>query len=137
MAYVSQEDKKVIAPIIKKILAENGLKGSLRVCNHSTLVLNIKSGSMDFIKNRNTNCKKVAEQRGHEFYEAKGNIDVNVYHVDSAFSGKCRKVLNQLIDALKGADYFDHSDSMTDYFHCSHYVGINIGQYNKSYELVK
>ena len=53
MAYMSQEKKSKIAPTVKKILAKYGVKGSLAVSNHMTLVLNIKSGSIDFIKNYN------------------------------------------------------------------------------------
>ena len=51
MAYMSQERKQQRAPIIKAILKKYGVKGSLSVRNHSTLVLNIKSGKIDFIEN--------------------------------------------------------------------------------------
>ena len=39
MAYVSQELKARIAPRVKEILSKHGLKGSLSVRHHSTLVL--------------------------------------------------------------------------------------------------
>ena len=48
MAYVSQEMKSELAPVIKTILKKYGMKGSLAVRNHSTLVLNLKSGKIDF-----------------------------------------------------------------------------------------
>ena len=41
MAYISQEDKKALAPKIKSILKQYGLKGSLSIRHHPTLVLNI------------------------------------------------------------------------------------------------
>jgi hypothetical protein len=137
MAYVSQEDKKMIAPAIKKILAENGLKGSLSIRNHSTLILTIKSGVLDFINNRNKKVKEEAEWKGYEFYESTGKISVNVYHVDNAFTDKCAEVLSKLVDALKGPDYFDDSDIQTDYFNCSHYVDIKIGTDEKAYNFSK
>ena len=49
MAYFNQERKAQKAPAIKAILKKYGVKGSLAVRNHSTFVLNVKSGSIDFI----------------------------------------------------------------------------------------
>ena len=48
MAYVSQEMKKSLAPAIKAVLKEFGMKGSISVGNHSTLVVNLKEGAIDF-----------------------------------------------------------------------------------------
>ena len=49
MAYFNQERKSERAPVIKAILKKYGVKGSLSVRNHSTFVLNLKSGKIDFI----------------------------------------------------------------------------------------
>ena len=51
MAYVSQELKAKLAPAIKSICKKYGVKASIAVSNHSTLVLNIKQGRIDFIEN--------------------------------------------------------------------------------------
>ena len=51
MAYVSQELKAKLAPTIKAICKKYGVKASIAVRNHSTLVLNIKQGRIDFIEN--------------------------------------------------------------------------------------
>ena len=53
MAYVSQDMKKRLAGNIKNICKKYGIKASLSVNHHSTLVLNIKSGRIDFIGNIN------------------------------------------------------------------------------------
>lgn len=66
MAYVSQEFKKQVAPIIKKICDKYGVKASLAVSNHSTLVLNIKSAKIDFIKNYNETVEK--RSHGRDFH---------------------------------------------------------------------
>jgi hypothetical protein len=135
MAYVTQEMKKEIAPKVKEILKANGLKGSLKIYHHLTLVLTIKSGSIDFISNYNeTAAKKYSGP--FDFTPAQDHIGVNEFHVNKSFSSKAAEVIEKLIKALKGPDFFDHSDSMTDYFHCSHYIKINIGDYDKPYELV-
>jgi murein L,D-transpeptidase YafK len=36
---------------------------------------------------------------------------------------------------MKGPDYFNNDDAMTDYFHRSHYTDINVGRWNKPYFL--
>ena len=48
MAYVSQQDKKELAPAIKKVLSKYGMKGSISIRNHSTLQVTLQSGAIDF-----------------------------------------------------------------------------------------
>ena len=116
MAYMSQEHKARLAPTIKAICKKYGIKASLSVRNHSTLVLNIKQGTIDFGGDR---------------------IQVNPYWYQDHYEGRAREFLSEVIPAMYGPDYFDHSDAMTDYFHCSHYINVNIGQWNKPYALEK
>jgi hypothetical protein len=135
MAYVSQEDKKNLAPAIKTILKNYGLKGSLSIRHHSTLVLTIKSGTIDFCEMSDRLGKKKAEWEDREFYPCDGTIQVNEYHIESHFEGKAAECLKKLKDALEGPDFFCEDDAMTDYFHRSHYIDINIGRWNKPYIL--
>lgn len=51
MAYMNQETKAKIVAAVKPILKKYGIKASFGVRNHSTIVVNIKSGSIDFIGN--------------------------------------------------------------------------------------
>ncbi len=135
MAYMSQETKAKIAPKIKAILARNGLKGTLAVRNYSTLVLNIKAGKIDFIKNFNETCDlRYGDPVG--FTPAKGSIDVNPYHYRDHFSGKAKEVIAQLIAAMHDGNW-NNSDIQTDYFDVGWYVDVNIGKWNKPYELLK
>lgn len=53
MAYISQEEKSKIAPVVKDICKKYGVKASLSINNHSTLVLTISSAKIDFIQNYN------------------------------------------------------------------------------------
>ena len=115
MAYMSQERKAQIAPGVKAVLKKYGLKGSLAVSNHSSLVLNIKSGKIDFESD----------------YD-----QVNVYHIDSHYSGKAAKALSELRKAMSVGNW-DKSDIQTDYFDVGWYVRINVGQWNKPYVLEK
>ena len=119
MAYVSQQDKKELAPAIKKVLSKYGMKGSISIRHHSTLVVTLQSGAIDF----------------GEYTHGDGYIQVNVYHIERHYKGKAQKFLTELLAAMKGPGWFDKSDSMTDYFHVKHYCDINVGKYNKPYFL--
>ena len=126
MAYVSQDLKKKLSPEIKSVLAKYGMKGSIAVRHHSTLVINIKSGNLDLIGDFNKD-----NQKNH----ASGYLDVNVYHLD--FYGRNNKKINdfynELLTAAKGDEWFDKSDIMTDYFHTAYYIDINVGKWDKPY----
>lgn len=136
MAYMSQELKAKIAPNVKAILKKYKLKGSLSVNNHSSLVLTIREGAIDFAENFNTAAAK-REHPGQPINRAKGHIDVNTYHYQSQYSGKALKCLEEVMSAMKGDTWFDKSDSMIDYFHVAYYLNINIGKWNKDYIVTK
>jgi len=113
MAYMNQERKAERAPKIKAILKEYGQKGSLSVRHHSTLVLKLKdvAGMFEF----------------KDEYQKRWGISINPYHFQNQYD--CPKVvemLKKLTAAMYGDDYFDESDSMIDYFHCSHYIDIDV-----------
>ena len=118
MAYVSQKDKAKLAPEIKKVLSKYGMKGSISIRHHMSLVVTLQSGAIEF-----------------EHSHGDGYTQVNVYHIDSHYKGKAKAFLTELLAAMKGPDWFDKSDIMTDYFHVSHYCDINIGKWNKPYFL--
>jgi hypothetical protein len=137
MAYMSQERKQQRAPIIKAILKKYGVKGSLSVRNHSTLVLNIKSGKIDFIENfiqtDGIGHGRKMDQSQIDYIRKNKSLDVNPYWYQEHYTGKAKDFLKEVLDAMYGSDYFDESDAQVDYFHCSHYVDVNIGRWNKPY----
>lgn len=134
MAYMSQEHKAKLAPTIKAICKKYGIKATLSVRNHSSLVLTVKQGNIDFVGNFN----KVAGARHPDrFNPASGSIQVNTHWYHEHFDGRARKFLEEVIPAMKGPDFFDESDAMTDYFHCSHYIDVNIGKWDTPYALEK
>ena len=123
MAYVSKELKANVAPVVKAILKKYKLKGSLSVRNHSTLVLTISAGSIDFVGNFN-------EQGPRSL--AVGYVQVNEYHYDSHFTGAAKSALGELLDAMNVGNH-DDSDYQTDYFSVGWYTNVNIGKWNKNY----
>jgi len=131
MAYVSQEMKKELAPGIKAVLKKHGYKGSVAVHNHSTLVVNIKEGTADFISMANARNKEIAERRGTNYHPNDGYVQVNQFYPE--FYGEAEPFIAELVQAMKGTKWYDNSDAMTDYFDTAYYLDINVGQWNKPY----
>lgn len=130
MAYMSQENKASKAPAIKAILKKYGIKGSLAVSNHSTLVLNIKSGAIDFISNYNM-CQDAQSSARPRNY-AKDSLQVNPYWFKEHFGGIALAFLDEVFDAMNEGNH-DRSDIQTDYFDVGWYVDVNIGKWNQPY----
>jgi len=134
MAWMNQDRKSVITKALKPILKKYGVKGSLRVRNHSGIVLTLKSGKIDFIANSNSVC-------GNDFYQTargfkpntQGYDQVNPYWFQDHYDGVAKAFLTEAFDALKSAGWYDRSDPMTDYFDTAYYYDINIGRWNKPY----
>jgi hypothetical protein len=125
MAYVSQELKSKLSPQIKAICKKYGVKASLAVRNHSTLVLNVKSGKIDFIRDY-----------GDSDDARKFGIQVNPYHYKNHFEGKAKAFLSEVIPAMNDGNW-DKSEIQYDYFNVGWYIDVNIGKWNKPYELTK
>ena len=122
MAYISQQDKKDLAPSIKAVLKTYGMKGTISINHHSSLVVTVQSGVLDF---------------SDHFSHGDGYIQVNTYHIDSWYSGTIKRFLQDLLKAMKGTKWYNNSDAMTDYFDTAYYIDINIGKWNKPYVQTK
>ncbi len=141
MAYVSQELKAKLAPTIKAICKRYGIKASLAVRHHSTLVLNIRQGSIDFVENyiqtdEDSHYGRKMSEDQKAYVRKNRALDVNPYHYQSHFSGRALKFLTEVIDAMNSGNH-DRSDIQTDYFDVGWYIDVNIGQWNKPYALEK
>jgi hypothetical protein len=132
MAYMSQEKKSKISPLVKSICKKYGIKASLAVRHHSTLVLNVKSGNIDFISNFNETVEKRPRPEHLPFIPAKTSIQVNPYWYHEHFSGKAKKFLSEVLQVMNSGNH-DNSDIQSDYFDVGWYVDVNIGQWDKPY----
>lgn len=137
MAYMNQERKATIAAKIKPILKKYNLKGSLSVRNHSTVVLTIKSGDIDFIGNFNKVAGSQSKYNSRGFNAATTNIDVNPYWYHEHFDGVAKQALDEILPAMKSAGWYNNSDAMIDYFDTAYYIDVNVGKWDKAYELTK
>jgi hypothetical protein len=136
MAYVSQERKAQLAPAIKSICKQYGVKASLAVRHHSTLVLNIKSGPIDFIGNFNATIQDRDPSGRKHINQAKDSIDVNPYWYHEHFTGEAKEFLTKVISAMNAGNH-DRSDIQTDYFDVGWYIDVNIGRWDRPYALEK
>jgi hypothetical protein len=131
---MNQERKNKIAPQVKKILAKYHVKGSLSVDRHTGLTLTIRSGKIDFCQNWHENRNAVYARDGFsaDKLAAPTYVDVNVYHIDSHFSGKASECLEELLAAMNQGNW-DRSDIQSDYWDRGWYCNINVGRWNNAY----
>ena len=122
MAYVSKETKKELAPEIKKVLTEYGVKGTISVKNHATLVVTLRKVPAGLFTPK--------EIKNGE------NSGVNVYWIEEHFTGVARKFLTELLASMKGDKWFDKSDAQIDYFCTAWYNEIKFGEYDKPVEVI-
>ena len=97
MAYVDQEKKKKLAPAIKAVFKKHGVKGTIAVKHHMTLVANIKEGVIPF------DTDKDHYQINESWYKE--------HHKDNP---KLVAFLDDLVPAMEGEDFFNHDDLMSD-----------------------
>ena len=141
MAYMSQEKKARLAPTIKAICKRYGIKASLAVRNHSTLVLNITQGPIDFVENfiqrdADTHHGRKMSPEQIEYLRKNRSIDVNPYWYPEHFTGTALEFLQEVIPAMNAGNH-DRSDIQSDYFDVGWYVDVNIGRWNRPYALEK
>ncbi len=130
MAYISQQDKKTLAPAIKAVFKKYGLKGTISIKNHMTLCANVSAGRLDLLGA----AAQIGDFRTAGYYQGNAygatdpkykDININIFNF-----------YEDLKKAMRGALWFDKSDLMTDYHHTAYFMDINIGCWNKPYKLI-
>ena len=130
MAYISQEDKKTLAPAIKAVFKKYGLKGSISIKNHMTLCANVSAGRLDLIGA----AAAVGDFRSSGYYQGNAYGATNEKYKDINLD--IFNFYEELKKAMRGALWFDKSDLMTDYHHTAYFMDINIGRWDKPYKLL-
>lgn len=120
MAYMNQAKKKEIAALLKTFMPKSW-KYSLSVDNHSSIVMTIKSAPVDLIA---LNLKKSESTQDC--------LSINTFYAKDAYEGEVGQLIVKIVEALN-LNNFDNSDSMSDYFHCGHYVNLNVGRWNQPF----
>jgi len=129
MAYIDKEMKKNLSTGILKVCKDYGVKGTLSIKHYSTLSLNISKGKIDFFSSL-TN----PENHGSRF---DGELQLTNYSVaNKHLSGEAGEFLAKVVKEMDALNY-DNSEIMTDHHDMGYYTHINVGRYDKPYQLVK
>ena len=138
-AYMSQEMKQGMVPKIKHLCQQYGVKGSLRVRHHSSIVFTIREGKVDFMgeykpqERHHQGWQKDMEESQVNKEKELGYLQVNEYHYRNNFVGESLEFLNRAFDILMEGNH-DNSDIQSDYFDVGWYVNVNIGEWDKPYK---
>lgn len=136
MAYMGQDRKKQIAEKLKIAMKGTGIKYTLGVHHHSTIVMRIHKGPVDFIQNH---METIATQPRYDMYNPNKtkstHIDVNPYWYKEHFTGKALEILDKVLPILNEGNH-NRSDAMSDYFDVGWYVSVKVGEWDKPYEVV-
>jgi hypothetical protein len=138
MAYISQETKKELAPAIKAVAKKYGVKVTIGVNHHSSLVVRIKEGALDFIGAANKHAELENKKLGFDYCGfISDNFDINPYHSANWYKAvgadKEANFIEEMIAAMKGTKWYDNSDAMTDYFDTAYYLDLKVGRWDTPY----
>lgn len=134
---MNQDRKAKIARAVKPILAKYGVRGTFSVRGSSSVVLTLSGGEVDFIgdmipvRSQWGMQVSVDKSKMRESYQ----LDINPYWFEEYYitGSKSVRFLEEVIPAMKAADWYDNSDSRIDYFDTAYYYHIKVGRWDKPY----
>lgn len=124
MAYISTNEVKAIREELKKAFPK--YRFGVRKQHYSSVSVTVKKGP---------------EMDPEVFTHGEGYAQINQYHL--YHYGKSEKFLEKVMQIIKtapakaegGRAWYDNSDSQIDYFDTAFYVDLNVGSWNKPYEV--
>jgi hypothetical protein len=138
MAWVQKDTVTKVRQGLKALNKEYGMKTSVSGTNSSSLRVRIISGKIDLIGNYTETIGAANVMRNYEevakYVKRTGHIQVNHYWLETAYTGLALEYLEK-VKAIMSVDHWDESDSQSDYFHCAYYMNIDIGAWDKPFEV--
>ncbi len=123
MAYISTEEVKVIREDLKKeFSSKDGWKFSIVRDHYSSLSVSILEAPFDLIDD-----DKISEES-----KARKNFTIGSHGKGYKYSEIYEKIWS-----ICNKKNFDHSDSMTDYFHLGFYFDLSVGKWDKPFKMVE
>ena len=127
MAYIRTDEVKEIRNTLKEEFGPDLKFGVKKESGGLAVRVTIKKGNVDF---------------SDIMREGDRNIPINQYHLGQY--GRHAMLFDSIVDVIKkapgkaegGREWFDKSDAMVDYFHTAFYFNLEVGNFNKPYELV-
>lgn len=152
MAYAHKELKVKVNGLIKEIAKEMDIKlgFSIKIENHSKIIVNIRSCSIDLAKEHKEFLEKEVAYAVENNLQVLskydrlislknalgwGDIRFSKDNPSEVFSGKALELMEKIRDAVK-CDYYNDSDSMRDYFDIAYYYDIRIGDSESGFKAV-
>ena len=124
MAYMNKENATLIRNALK--VAFPNIKFAVRKDTHSIHVT-IASSDIDF-----------SDLDKEGVWGVKGYAQINQFHLHQY--GRHETLLAKIVDIIKTApadQWYDRSDSMSDYFDTAFYIHLNVGAWDKPYVYVE
>ena len=153
MAYISQEEKKELAPAIKAVAKKYGRKVTIGIRNHMDLVVKVK-GAEDIYERfyAKTIEERILAGRDKTGNSIQNDIDwdapidistlsrmtyldpelskfgysINTHWIEENYDEKDHAFLNELHASMHSKDFYNDDDVMTDYFSRSYYTSIEL-----------
>ncbi len=139
MAWFSKQDMQRIRPMVQYVCKKYGVHATLSGTNSLALTINITKGKLNFFQNMldvaNDKSMSVHNMEAIKQSVVRSHMQFNQYHYTTTFNDeKILSFFNELLKAANAGNH-DNSDIMTDYFDVGWYLHINIGKWDKPYEL--
>lgn len=138
MAWVQKETIDKVRAALKVLNKGYGMKTSVSGTNSSSLKVRIVSGKLDLIGNYIETVGAANVMRDYEevakYIKRTGYIQVNHYWLETNYTGTTLEYLEK-VKVIMAVDHWDKSDIQSDYFHCAYYMNIDIGKWDKGYEV--
>ncbi|BCA80311.1 MAG: LPD29 domain-containing protein [Desulfuromonadales bacterium] len=130
MAYISTEEVKEIRKALKEKFGKD-FKFSVQRHHHSSVNVSIMASPVDF-----SDLFKSDYDKEHQ------HVQINHHWTENL--GEHAELFDQIVEIIRtapgkavgGQEWFDKSDSMTDYFHTAFYFNISVGQWDKPYQQI-
>ena len=137
MAYISTPEVAAIRKQLKAEMPE--YKFSVKKCHHSSVTVAFMKGPAweEFqTRDRYTGEYSTATMDDHE--QLNHHWATDFYgEKNGAIIKKVEKIIKTAPGTVEdGREWFDESDSMSDYFHTAFYMSIHIGAWDKPYQTV-
>lgn len=134
MGILTNERKAEIKASVKAICQKYGVKATISVERGYTPVLNVNvsAGKIDFLGSYN----RIMSDRPNltNWSPATAYVQANPYWFHEAFDGEALDFLTEIYQAINVGNH-DNSDSQSDYFDVGWYDYVNIGKWEKPYQL--
>lgn len=117
MAYISAQETAQIRKALKEAFPE--LRFSVQNRHHSEVAVAITKGSIDF----------------SDILDARDHSQINHYWLENY--GQHTELFEAIIMVIKraGSEWYDRSDIQTDYFDTAFYITLEVGKWNKPYQV--